>query len=230
MNILLYFLLLIIGFLAQASDKKPEQLRDIRSFPLASMYYSDLYKKSLKTRETLLEVSHKVALQIPGAEVVVPGLKSFDRTKDKVDLDYQGDWKKLTDLVRGSISFQTMDDLVKGVFLFKNFLPLEAVKDRIYSPTPSGYRDILALFRDPENGIVGEIQFHLCHILRAKEEAHVLYERVQAIQRRAQRQDRLLNDREEIKIRQLEQEAKDVYARAMERLDKKIPCSIKAKL
>ena len=168
-----------------SSDSKPTQERDLKKYPLAAMFYHDLYSKSLKTRERLLSTSKEVASHFTGAEVIVPPLKGFDRTKDKVDLDYEGDWKKITDVVRGSISFQNIDDLKKGVFLFHSKLPLDGIKDRIWAPTPSGYIDILALFKDPVNGIVGEVQFHLCHILRAKEKAHEIYERIQKIQRKA---------------------------------------------
>jgi len=190
------------------------------------MFYQDLYKKAGDTHKKLKSVADKVSANFAGSEVVIPPLKSFDRIKEKVDKDYQGDWKKITDVVRGSISFQNIDDLKNAVSFFSQNLPIVYVKDRISNPAPSGYRDMLALFRDPENGIIGEIQFHLCHILKVKDEEHKLYEIAQEIERKADAAQRKLSDDERNELNKVRAQGNIVYLKASERMQNGEACSL----
>lgn len=204
---------------------KPIQKRDIQKLPLAAMFYQDLERKALVTRATLVNIFQEIKADIPSVEIKLPPLKSFERTKEKVDAEYGGNWQKVTDIVRGSLSFQTIEDLKKGLDLFSKKFPLLYIKNRFDQPTIEGYQDILVLFRDPENDIIGEVQFHICHMLKAKKTGHVLYELRQKIARNAQVLHRSLTKEEQQLIENNIQQARMIYQRALQRMQDGEACS-----
>lgn len=104
-------------------------------------------------------------------------LKSPDRAKEKVEADYAGDWSQLRDLVRGTISVASMDDLRKAIgAVEKAGLKLaQKPKDRFAKPTYEGYRDLMTIVTLP-NGMLAELQFHLKGMTAAKSQAHKGYE------------------------------------------------------
>ena len=48
-----------------------------------------------------------------GARVITASLKSAQRAVEKVMLDYQGDWCRVTDIVRGSLVCSSISDLLR---------------------------------------------------------------------------------------------------------------------
>lgn len=111
--------------------------------------------------------------------------KDFERAHDKVTKKYKGDWSRLTDAVRGTISVKTAADIDKAIKAFeKTGLKFAAQPDnRFAHPTNMGYRDFSSLVRLP-NGTVAELQFHVKAITTAKNVMHKEYDITRAIEER----------------------------------------------
>ncbi|MFN7365339.1 MAG: hypothetical protein ACK5TR_05290 [Alphaproteobacteria bacterium] len=183
--------------------------------PHPDFMVQDLYARSQNTLGKLSTVLESIKSRLPCTEVHIPPLKGAARAKEKVKADYGGDWSRLTDVVRASISFDTLDTLKKGVDYFKESgLKIVLVKDRFSNPLAVGYRDILMLFEDPENGVIGEIQFHLCHIIKIKDDEHKAYEVVRSLQAEAATNGRSLTQEEQEMISDIETKSKFVYSKA----------------
>lgn len=129
------------------------------------------------------------------------------------------------------MSFQSLDDLYKGIERFKaSKLKIVYIKDRFSNPLPSGYRDINALFYDEENDIVGEIQFHLCHILKAKSsEGHRIYEEIRNLEAEALKNQKGLTEEVKILIGRLNEASVTLYHDQMSLSETGHPCGTCAK-
>jgi hypothetical protein len=113
-------------------------------------------------------------------------LKSAKRSEEKVKADYDGDWSRLTDVVRASLAVDTFDELqqVLGKLRQSGLHLAKAPKDRFAKPLPVGYRDVLLNVTLP-NGHVGELQVHVKPMLATKElVAHHFYEEMRSIEAR----------------------------------------------
>jgi hypothetical protein len=121
-------------------------------------------------------------LDRPGGVLLLAPLKSQKRAKEKVEADYQGDWSKLTDVVRATLAVDTYKELKPLLARLKQAgLQLaRRPKDRFVKPVDVGYRDVLMNVRLP-NGHIGELQLHVKTMLKAKEVAHKLYEETRSI-------------------------------------------------
>lgn len=115
----------------------------------------------------------------PGPVLLLAPPKGRKRAKQKVDVDYGGDWNKLTDGVRCSIALDTFADLPRAIDgLRKSGVKIASKpKNRFENRLKSGYGDIL-LNVDYGNGFISEIQVHIKSMLYAKElgGGHKLYE------------------------------------------------------
>lgn len=133
----------------------------------------------------------KVDFDKPGPVILIGPLKSRERSKEKVDADYGGDWSKLGDIVRSSVAVDSMNQLEDVVSKLKSMgLKLaRKPKDRFAHPTEGGYRDMLLSVEYP-GGHVGEMQLHLKPILKAKDAAHKVYEKVRSIEADAKKAGR----------------------------------------
>ena len=89
------------------------------------------------------------------------------------------------------------------------------MKDRFETPLSSGYRDINVLFRDPKNGHIGEMQFHLESIFKVKDHAHELYEEARSIEAKAAIEGgRSLTAAESARIDELLEQQERMYTNA----------------
>lgn len=70
---------------------------------------------------------------------------------------------QVTDVLRGSIIFDTAEQLSRGMdFLFSEFKSLvKWVRNRLVDGSLNGYRDILILLENQSNGHIFELQLHL---------------------------------------------------------------------
>jgi hypothetical protein len=119
----------------------------------------------------------------PGGMLFIAPLKSEKRAAEKVATDYEGDWSRLTDVVRASIAVDNLHEAASVLKELKeNGLRLaKPPKDRFSNPTDVGYRDLLMNIRLP-NGIIGELQVHVKPMLKAKELGHKPYEVMREIE------------------------------------------------
>lgn len=148
-----------------------------------------------------------------GVEFETGPLKRPERAQAKIASDYGGDCHHITDLARGRI----VVDRVEQVRAIRDYLEshrdelhVQACKDRFAKPSDSHYRDInvkIQLF----NGHVCEIQINQGDILRASKKTHDAYERVQEIERVAEREGRLMTEMEALERWSLMTEIRNVH-------------------
>lgn len=146
--------------------------------------------------------------------------KSEARAKAKVDNDYAGDWSQLKDMIRGSITVSSMDELRDAVLAVeKAGLEIAAKpKDKFTKPTSEGYRDLNTLMKLP-NGMYAELQFHLTPIMAAKNEAHDYYAIQQSLQRKngSEEPNETWSDRDVAKFNDMRAKQREMYGAAWEK-------------
>jgi len=143
----------------------------------------------------------KSALNDDRPVIVIGSIKGKERAEEKVNSDYGGDWSKLKDGVRSTISVKKISDLAT-VFekLGETGMKLaQKPKDRYQKPTVSGYRDILLNVVYP-NGHIGEIQINCHEMLKAKMLGHKIYEEVRTVESNAKRDGRDTMTDDELQI------------------------------
>lgn len=116
-------------------------------------------------------------------------IKREDKSTAKVTNDYEGDWTKLKDLVRATISVKsigdvhnTLDGLKKVGLQFA-----QKPKDNMTHGMVEGYRDLNLILKLPETGMLVELQIAVKQISKVKGEAHEFYNaNIQINERRKQ--------------------------------------------
>jgi len=164
------------------------------------------------------------AMSKKGPVVIIGPLKKEEASKDKVQRNFDGDWSKLSDIVRASIAVDTFDDIGSVVkALEESGINLaEKPNDRFASPTDAGYRD-LSLKVTYSDGHIGELQIHLKSIIKAKEVGHKYYEEVRDIETKAKGEGRGrkdLTDEEQKVVDAANAKMKDLYTKAWEEATK----------
>ncbi len=103
-------------------------------------------------------------------------LKKREKAHNKVATDYGGDWRKLKDYVRATVSVRSVDDVHKAIGALKaaGLRMAQAPKDNMTTGTADGYRDINMIVVLP-NGMPAELQLQVKAITKAKSAAHGLY-------------------------------------------------------
>ncbi len=146
--------------------------------------------------------------------------KSEARAREKVEREYDGDWDRLKDMIRGSITVSSMEDLRDAVLAVeKAGLKIAAKpKDKFTKPTPEGYRDLNTLMQLP-NGMYAELQFHLTPMIAAKNEAHDYYAIMQTLQRKngMEEPDDTWSDRDTAKFNDMRTRQRELYGPAWEK-------------
>ena len=140
--------------------------------------------------------------------------KTETSARDKAKRKYGGDLSRLGDAVRGSMGFDSVEQLKAGLEKLRAAgLKLAAKPDnKFIAPTSAGYRDINLNVLLP-NGVVGELQLHLKPILKAKRTGHHDYD----VSRELEKQDVLrgLNDDERGQLQQSLDKQRRLYGQAM---------------
>lgn len=148
-------------------------------------------------------------------ELIVPAIKSYERAAQKVAIKFDGDASRLTDLARASIVADDIHSLMTAFESLSHNVQIVQVKNRFTAPKMSGYRDLNLLVKLPQTGMIAEVQLHLKTISEIKNgEEHQVYETVQAIEAKAKRQNRQLNDIEIARITLLRQQSHKLYHKA----------------
>lgn len=196
------------------ASKRPIQERDLEKYPLASMYYQHMNQRALQAHDKLRINCNRIENEIKGVQCKILALKDLERTLEKVNNDYQGDFKKVLDLLRGSIVADNLVTLRLAIKQFNQYYKIVQTKNRFKNPLDSGYRDFLEVFYDEEAKIYGEMQFHLSLIYDFKEQAHGFYEKIRSIQGNAKREQRELSQQEKEEIETLTQKSKKGFEQA----------------
>jgi len=112
--------------------------------------------------------------------------KEVESTMAKVERDYNWDFLRAIDLIRGTIVYKTTAQLEAGVCAFYDFLPksfgaekckIVINKDRLTDKGPRDYKDFMLNIQCDEVGggsgkmrpFIMELQFHRCDMLATKQ-------------------------------------------------------------
>ncbi|MBY3787398.1 phosphoribosylglycinamide formyltransferase [Photobacterium carnosum] len=176
--------------------------------------FDALYLASTTAQIELQTLLQSVSLA-SATNIVIPKIKSAQRSQQKIATELQGETDKITDIARGSIIANDIPTLVQAYELLAKEATIVSVKNRFKNPTPSGYRDLNVLVRLPHSQIITEVQLHLNEISTIKNgPEHDLYEKIQHIERLAQQQQRSLSEFEAAQIKQLRQQSHQLYQTA----------------
>lgn len=155
------------------------------------------------------------ATEESGPVVVIGPMKSKERSEEKVKADGGGDWATLTDVVRATVAVDTMAQVGNVV----QHLQARGMKlarqptDRFSNPTDAGYRDLMLKVEYP-NGHIGEIQVQIKGMLKAKEQAHPLYEKVRTIEGKLKTENRSMTDEERKTFDSANAQMREIYGAA----------------
>ncbi|MCL1039403.1 RelA/SpoT domain-containing protein [Shewanella submarina] len=146
---------------------------------------------------------------------IVGQIKSRERAEQKVAGKLEGDASRLTDIVRGSIIADSLEDLMASFHQLEQQARVVQLKNRFAEPKRSGYRDLNLLVELPETGMIAEVQLHLRKIADIKSGIeHQVYQEVQGIEYRASQQSRALTELERARIVRLQQDSHKLYHKA----------------
>ena len=118
-----------------------------------------------------------------GVYVEVP-IKQKNICISKLNNDYEGNTSRLIDIFRGTATFDSCGKMKAFLDFVKSSINIRIIrcKDRINSPGPSKYRDVLmniiVLDDDSEAKVfqVGELQLHLKYMYKLKKADHRTYD------------------------------------------------------
>mmetsp|Transcript_12506 Transcript_12506/g.22801 ORF Transcript_12506/g.22801 Transcript_12506/m.22801 type:complete len:605 (-) Transcript_12506:35-1849(-) len=105
--------------------------------------------------------------------LTVNSLKRMERTVVKVKNKYDGNFLRVFDLVRCSITVETEEQLGRVLTKLLATGNVVRLKNRFATPLPSGIRDCLLNIKIA--GHICEVQLHLSYIIKEKGEMHTFY-------------------------------------------------------
>lgn len=163
------------------------------------------------------------SLQENGPAIIIAPLKPEDSAQAKVDHLYNGDWRKLGDVLRATIAVESISMIPEAIDKLKkemdrqNWDVVGNLSNRFDDPTNMGYRDAKINVRSPA-GFVAEIQINTKEMLYTKEigEGHKLYKEKRSIERQAELDNRTITASERDRIEELKDKSKRIYNEALE--------------
>ena len=151
-------------------------------------HFKDVINKSLPDAIIPKDGEHPGNFDYDSADkpvIFIAPIKGRERSREKVMGKYQGDWRKLTDVVRGTISVNKLSDLENvAKSLTENGLEIVEFENKYREPTPAFYRDMKVAVKLP-NGTIAELQLNTHDMMKAKIEGHKYYEVARPIMERA---------------------------------------------
>ena len=152
--------------------------KDVESFVKlifsSQTLYLSKFKKWIELIEKECDENGVKITESSGAQV-----KKISRAFYKAFYVYKQDgYKKMTDILRASMVFDTFDDIYKAFNIIDKNIDIIRVKDR-FEPNlvPFGYRDILINFYCPDSGIICELQLHHTMFYEYKKVSHDIYKK-----------------------------------------------------
>ncbi|NLS12947.1 RelA/SpoT domain-containing protein [Vibrio sp. SM6] len=173
--------------------------------------FERLYDNAL-TAQTELETLCSSAALLSDTKTVFAGVKSRERAQEKIATELGGNVSAITDIARATISADSIEALVSAFEVLERETTIVRVKNRFKEPARSGYRDLNILVKLPQSGHIAEVQMHLAAIAEVKSgPEHLLYEKIQKIERVAATEQRDLNDIELAEISKMRRTSKQLY-------------------
>lgn len=175
----------------------------------------------------IVDASHETGLKEATARmqagrtppfVIVAPIKGVERSRDKVANKYKGDWRKLGDVVRGTIVVENTHELGPALDalrenMHKDGWTLAAKPDNKFArPTKMGYRDVNLALRAP-NGMLAELQVNTKPMFLAKMgEGHKLYEESRVLDEAEK--SRPLTPAEDARLKELTAQQRELFGKA----------------
>lgn len=201
----------MVGAHAEAvnlTEDKKAQAEDVKK------YVKALFEAGEKTREKIVNTVEKMKKDIPCIRPDIRPAKKLKRGEEKVFLDYDGNWRRLTDVLAVFFSFDSLEDLAEGLKKFKELSGLDIVysKNRFldkegFLESLGNYTDLNILYRDPETGFLGEAQFLLCHMENEKLRkggGHDVYEEYRSLEGTIKSENREPTEEEAKRMQELQ--------------------------
>jgi hypothetical protein len=180
-----------------------------------------LYADAVVANKELKTKTNDFAKKNEGTPAMRPeninnGLKSKERTIEKVISEYAGDASKILDIAGSKVIFERVDHLYDALNNFQKSFKILKFKDRIQNPLPTGYRDIIVNIEMSNRHIV---EFKL--VLKEMDDiaegiGHKLYEEYRSLE--AIGKTRKLTVEEKIKMQKLLEEQVTLYNNAWEQI------------
>lgn len=181
-----------------------------------SQNLDQLYQEAAIADLELQKIANELATLTEGTVVLPPrGLKGRKRAEEKIQLEYNNDASRITDLARLSIEYETLKQLYEALKFSPESFEIVRIKDRFIKPTPGGYRDILLNVK-LSNQHIAEVQLTLKSINEVRfGEGFKLYQQVRQILNLAQLENRELTTTELQKIDELNDRSQKLYDAAL---------------
>lgn len=164
--------------------------------------------QTITTPKNLLRVGEAVSTNyhtmmeyvahLTNAEFKPSELKLAERIHEKARGKYQGQYSAIRDVVRGSLVFETLEDLYWAVTQIHGLVKIVHVEDSFVDPKKSGYMDLkLILQFEGPNGepFLTEAQLHLKDLVSAQKKERDQY----VLRRNAEAQKQSMAE-EDVKI------------------------------
>ncbi|MDH5722764.1 MAG: hypothetical protein OEY94_05520 [Alphaproteobacteria bacterium] len=109
-------------------------------------------------------------------------LKTIDRIEAKIQSDYGGNVNEIADIVRGTFTADTPEELLRVQEALEDKFEIVRVKDNVFEPMETGLRNFNTNIR-MTNGHIVEAQVMPSQLWDIKEHTHALMEDIQKIER-----------------------------------------------
>ncbi|WP_456297259.1 phosphoribosylglycinamide formyltransferase [Vibrio sp. AK197] len=170
-----------------------------------------LYSKAHQAQAELETLCKGAALHT-NTQPHFAGVKSYQRSVDKIEHELGGRADRITDLARATLVADDVPSLMEAYEVLSRETTILKVKNRFKNPAQSGYRDLNVLVQLPKTQIIAEVQLHLKAIADVKSgPEHRLYEQIQKIERIAAKEKRRANEFELAQIAKMRSESKRLY-------------------
>lgn len=181
--------------------------------------FDDLYKQAESSmpvlQNTAQDLLDRLKAENPklfeGVIFQIAKIKDRNDSLQKIDTDYEGDPRRLKDMVRGRFVVETSEQILAIKQALTDHLKIDGMNDKYKKPSSStGYRDIntkIAL----ENGHIAEIQVQQRDMLLVSTPTHLLRAETEKIEEQARIENRALTEAEKIQIDALEKEATSLH-------------------
>ena len=143
-------------------------------------------------------------------------LKELERIQNKIKGDYDGDYTKVVDIVRGRLLVETPEQIQiirQEMATLQQNLNIEKIKDFYAEPLLTHFRTLNSQVRLP-NGHVGEFRVDQIDMATAGDQTHALYEEMQAIERLVKLENRSFTEVESEQWERLLDEQRVEFDRA----------------
>jgi hypothetical protein len=176
-----------------------------------------IYKMASDADPELRALIARIAEDTNGQTQFPNGLKGMERALQKINADYKGDASRITDITRGRIVYETLDDLYSGLKTLHEEGVIAYFKDRFLKPADSGYSDILTNV-ELSNTHIGELRLELRQINEVASVEHLIYEQIRSIKAEVLIEGRDLTPQETMIMDNLQIQAQKLYHDAWQKL------------